>query len=121
MATRNTSSASLLEKDLEINGDIAFQNNLYIHGRVNGNISAPMDSRATLYVQEDSEVVGEIRAPLVIIAGRIAGDIFATRRITLKSTAQVNGNVHYAEMQMDEGAEINGNINCTAGNAPAEA
>jgi len=108
MTTRNTSSASLLEKDLEIVGNVAFQNNLYVHGKVNGNISAPMDSRAALYIQADSEVTGEIRAPLVIVSGRICGDVFASRRISLKSTAQVMGNIHYSEIQMDEGAEING-------------
>lgn len=112
MATRNTSSASLLEKDLEINGDITFQNNLYIHGRVNGNVVAPTDSRATLYVQEDSEVRGEIRAPYIFIAGKISGDIFCSRRITLKASANVAGNIHYSEMQMDEGAELNGVITC---------
>lgn len=108
MTTRNTSSASLLEKDLEIVGNISFQNNLYVHGKVNGNIVAPTDSRAALYIQADSEVTGEIRAPLIIVSGKISGDIFASRRISLKSTAQINGNIHYLEIQMDEGAEING-------------
>lgn len=108
MTTRNTSSASLLEKDLEIIGNIAFQNNLYIHGKVNGNIAAPMDSRAALYIQGDSEVIGEIRAPLIIVSGTISGDIFASRRISLKSTAKINGNIHYVEIQMDEGADVNG-------------
>ncbi|QTR45229.1 polymer-forming cytoskeletal protein [Thiothrix litoralis] len=108
MTTRNASSASLLEKDLEIVGNISFQNNLYVHGKVNGNIAAPMDSRAALYIQGDSEVTGEIRAPLVIVSGKISGDVFASRRISLKSTAQINGNIHYLEIQMDEGAEING-------------
>jgi cytoskeletal protein CcmA (bactofilin family) len=112
MATRNTSSASLLEKDLEIVGNISFQNNLYVHGKVNGNIVAPTDSRAALHIQGDSEVIGEIRAPLVIVSGKISGDIFASKRISLKSTAQITGNIHYTEMQMDEGAEINGILTC---------
>jgi cytoskeletal protein CcmA (bactofilin family) len=108
MTTRNTSSASLLEKDLDIVGNISFQNNLYIHGKVNGNIVAPTNSRAALYIQGDSEVTGAIRAPLVIVSGKISGDIFASRRISLKSTAKITGNIHYLEIQVDEGAEING-------------
>ncbi|MEN9501904.1 MAG: hypothetical protein RI964_1189 [Pseudomonadota bacterium] len=112
MSTKHTSSSSLLEKDLEIVGDIAFQNNLYIHGRVSGNISAPVDSRAALYVQEGSEIVGEIRAPMIIIAGRVSGDIFASRRVSLKASAEVVGNIHYAEMQMEEGANTNGVLTC---------
>lgn len=108
MTTRNTSSASLLEKDLEIIGDIAFKNNLYIHGKVNGNITAPIDSRAALYIQSDSEVNGEIRAPVIVVSGTVRGDVLASRRISLKSTAKVHGNIHYVEIQMDEGAEVNG-------------
>jgi cytoskeletal protein CcmA (bactofilin family) len=112
MTSRNTSSASLLEKDLEIVGDISFKNNLYIHGRVNGNVAAPIDSRATLYIQEGSEVIGEIRAPVIIVAGKISGDIFASSRLSLKSSSQVTGNIHYAEMQMEEGADTNGVLTC---------
>lgn len=114
MASRNASTASLLEKDLEIQGDIAFENNLYLHGRVNGNIIAPVEGRATLYIQEGSEVHGELRAPLIFIAGNVFGDIFCSRRLTLKTTACVNGNIHYTEMQIDEGAEINGVVACLA-------
>lgn len=112
MTTRNTSSASLLEKDLEIVGDITFQNTLYIHGRVNGNIVAPEDSNAALYIQDKSEVVGEIRAPVIIIAGKVSGDIFASNRLSLKPTATVVGNIHYTEIQMDQGADVNGTLSC---------
>lgn len=112
MSTRNNSSASLLEKDLEIVGDISFQNNLYIHGRVNGNIVAPLDSRAALYIQEGSEVIGEIRAPLIIVSGKVSGDIFAARRVSLKASAEVIGNIHYSEMQVEEGADTNGILTC---------
>lgn len=116
MTTRNTSSASLLEKDLEIVGDISFQNNLYIHGRVNGNIVAPTDSRAALYVQEDSEVIGEIRAPSIVIAGKVSGDIFVSQRLSLKASAIIVGNIHYNEIHMDQGAEINGVLSCLKSN-----
>lgn len=112
MTGRNVSSASLLEKDLEIVGDISFQNNLYVHGRINGNIVAPLDSRATLYIQDSSEVIGEIRAPMIIIAGKVSGDIFASKRISLKASAQIVGNIHYAEMQIEEGADTNGLLTC---------
>lgn len=108
MTTRNSSSASLLEQNVEIVGDISFNGNLYIQGRVNGNIVAPADSSAALYIQSGSEVIGELRAPTVIVAGKIAGDVFASRRISLKAGAEVIGNIHYAELQIDEGASVNG-------------
>jgi cytoskeletal protein CcmA (bactofilin family) len=108
MTSKNSSSASLLEQNVEIVGDISFNGNLYIQGRVNGNVVAPVESSATLYVQSGSEVIGELRVPTVIVAGKIAGDIFASRRISLKPGAEVVGNIHYAELQIDEGASVNG-------------
>ena len=110
MSNKNVSSASILEAHLEIIGDISFNGNLYVQGRVNGNIVAPPSSNATLYIQEGSEVTGEVRAPTVIVAGRIAGDVLATKHISLKSTANVSGNIHYSEMQIESVASDNGTL-----------
>ena len=101
-------TASLLEADIEIVGDISFNGELYLQGRVNGNIVAPIESSAVLYVQEQSEGIGEIRAPRLIIAGKVSGDIFASDRISIKSTAEIFGNIHYSELEMEEGASVNG-------------
>jgi cytoskeletal protein CcmA (bactofilin family) len=119
MANKNGSSASLFERDIEVIGDINFSNTLYIHGKVSGNISAPMNSNAALYIQTGSQISGEIRAPAIVVAGKIHGDLFATRRISLKSTAEVIGNIHYTELQMEEGADINGILTCLNSNLPA--
>lgn len=110
MSTRKTSS--LLEQDIDIVGDVSFNGDLYVQGRINGNIVAPTDSDAALYLQEGSEITGEIRAPVVVVAGRIAGDVFASRRISLKSTAEIVGNVHYSEVLMEQGASVNGVLTC---------
>lgn len=108
MANNVNGSASLLEADIEIVGDISFNGELYLQGRVNGNIVAPIESSAALYVQEQSEVIGEIRAPRLIIAGKVSGDIFASSRISIKASAEIFGNIHYSELEMEEGASVNG-------------
>ncbi|MDX9987325.1 polymer-forming cytoskeletal protein [Thiothrix unzii] len=112
MSSKNSSSASVLEHSVEIVGDISFNGNLYLQGRVNGNVVAPVDSTATLYVQEGSEIVGELRAPTIVVAGKIAGDVFVSRHISLKASANVVGNIHYTELQIEEGASVNGTLTC---------
>lgn len=102
--------ASQLDADIEVIGDVAFRGNLYLQGRVSGNIVAPVDSNAALHLQEGSEVTGEIRAPTIIIAGKVAGDIFASIRVTLTASAEVTGNVHYSEIKVEQGATINGSL-----------
>lgn len=103
-------AASLFETDIEIVGDVSFAGELYLQGRVNGNLVAPNDSNASLFLQESSEVIGEIRVPLLVVSGKVSGDIFSTRRISLKTTAEVTGNIHYAEIHVEQGATINGGL-----------
>jgi cytoskeletal protein CcmA (bactofilin family) len=101
---------SFLEQDIQLTGDISFSGALYISCKVNGNLVAPMDSEAILYIQEAAEVTGEIRVPRLVIAGKVYGDIFVPDRATIKSTALVNGDIHYSEMELSSGAEVNGNL-----------
>lgn len=101
---------SKFESDIEIVGDVSFSGELHLQGRINGNVVAPGESTAALYVQPRSEVVGEIRAPNLVIAGKVSGDIFSTRRLTVKANAEVVGNIHYSEMLIEEGASINGTL-----------
>lgn len=98
MARKEAGAASLFEADIEVVGDVSFAGQLYLQGRVNSNIMAPGESGSSL-LQEHSEVNGEIRAPTLVVSGRVAGDIYSTRRFTLKSSADVVGDVrHYTEM-----------------------
>lgn len=114
MSSKNSSSTSVLEPHVEIVGDMSFNGSLYLQGRVNGNVVAPADSAATLYIQEGGEVIGELRVPTIVVAGKVAGDMFASRGILLKASATVVGNIHYAELQIEEGASVNGSLKCVS-------
>ncbi|MGV6810588.1 MAG: bactofilin family protein [bacterium] len=101
---------SFLEQDVQLTGDLSFSGALYISCNVNGNLIAPMDSEAILYVQEAAQVTGEIRVPRLVVAGKVFGDIFVPDRATIKSTAVINGDIHYSEMELATGADINGTL-----------
>lgn len=105
-------SSSLLERDIEVVGDISFSGDLYLQGRINGNVVASLESGAALYLQEGSEVIGEIRVPSVIVAGKVSGDVLVSGRLSLKSTAEIVGNIHYTEILMEQGASVNGVLTC---------
>lgn len=120
MSTRKSSTSSLLERDIEIVGDISFSGDLYLQGRINGNVVAPLESAAALYLQEGSEVIGEIRAPSVVVAGKVSGDLLVTNRLSLKSSAEIIGNIHYTEILMEQGASVNGVLTCLRSSTGAE-
>ncbi len=100
--------ASTIQTSMSLVGQLSFVDELHIHGTVTGDITSPLDSDSLLVIHPDAKISGEIRVPYAIINGYVSGDIFAARRITLQSHANIEGNVHYTELAMDKGATVNG-------------
>ncbi len=110
MAFQSGQSTTLISKDSEIDGNIKFSGDLEVQGLVRGNISAAPDSKATVRVVEGGRVEGEIHAPVVIINGRIVGDVHCSEHVELAAKAEVEGNVHYNLIEMVKGSQVNGNL-----------
>ena len=104
------SNSSFINSDVQMVGDLSFSQDLHLSGKVTGNIVAPTDSSATLYIQADSIVDGEIRVPNIVILGHVIGDIFAGQHLKIANNAKVTGNIHYRLLQIDLGAEVNGKL-----------
>jgi len=51
-----------------------------------------------------------LRAPHVIINGRVDGDVFSSEHVELAANAVVNGTVHYKLIEMVMGAQVNGSL-----------
>ena len=101
---------TLVAANTEIAGDVKFEDQLYINGRVNGNVLAEADGKATVIVSEEGSVKGEIRVPNVVINGSVEGNIYASARMELAAKAQVKGNVYYTLIEMQLGAMVDGQL-----------
>ena len=44
----------------------------------------------------------------MIVSGRIEGDIYAAKQVELASQAVVKGDIHYALLEIEKGAQVNG-------------
>jgi cytoskeletal protein CcmA (bactofilin family) len=110
MAFQRSQSTTLISKDSEIDGNITFSGDLEIQGLVRGNIVASPDSKATVRVVEGGRVEGEVHAPIVIINGRIVGDVHCSEHVELAAKAEVEGNVHYNLIEMVKGSQVNGSL-----------
>jgi cytoskeletal protein CcmA (bactofilin family) len=116
----SSSNTTLISKDTEVAGDIKFSGNLDIEGVVRGNITALSGKDAVVRVVDKGRVEGEIRAPSVIINGVIVGDVFSAKHLELAAKAKVQGNVHYNQVEMAIGAEVNGSLKHSIEQPPAE-
>ena len=117
----SSNTTTLISRDTEIVGDIKFVGNVDIEGTVLGNIVAQAGKEAVVRIVDKGRVEGEIRAPLVIINGEIVGDVYSTKHLELASKARVSGNVHYAQVEMAIGAQVNGALKYCAETSAKEA
>lgn len=108
---------TLIGPDVTLRGDVEFSGGLYVEGRIQGKVRAAAGKPATLVLAENGVIEGEIHAPVVVVNGRLDGDVHASERVELAPGARVEGNVHYAVVEMSAGAQLTGSLV----HAPAQA
>jgi cytoskeletal protein CcmA (bactofilin family) len=107
---RHTVVETLIGSNSKLYGDLHYLGGCHIDGSVKGNVTADPDTDSALSISDIGSVDGGVTAPYVILNGIVKGDVFASQRVELGTTARVIGNVYYNLIQMAEGAEINGKL-----------
>ena len=106
------SSTTLIAGGTAVRGDIHFAGRLYVSGAVIGKISTDEGVSATLIVDEGGHIEGDVQAAHVVIAGRIDGNVMATERMEVASTARVRGDLSYKDLAVELGGMVNGRLLC---------
>ena len=110
MTTDSADNQTLISGSTTVNGDIHFDGELVIEGRIVGKVLAEEDSEAKLRVAESGSVEGDVRVPLVVINGGVNGNVRASKHIELAAQGTVNGNVVYNLIEMVMGSAVNGSL-----------
>ena len=105
-----TSIDSLIGAGTRIEGDVFFTGGLRVDGEVKGNICCENDQAGTLVVSEKASVEGSIRVGHVVINGAVIGPVFAAESLELLPSARVTGDVEYHQIEMQQGAVIQGRL-----------
>jgi cytoskeletal protein CcmA (bactofilin family) len=92
---------------LVITGDIASQEDVTIHGHVNGHIRM---REGSLVVAPKAHVEGDVHGARITIHGTLAGNVTSTERIELTATADVRGTLTAPAIVVQEGALFNGRV-----------
>jgi cytoskeletal protein CcmA (bactofilin family) len=109
-AAKMGKGATLIAQNTEVSGDVRFSDQLYVNGHIEGNVNAQEGTEATLMISEVGSVKGQIRAPFVVINGRVEGDVHADIRVELAANAKISGNVYYKLIEMQLGAMVDGQL-----------
>ena len=87
-------------------GDSETDGSLRIEGTVRGNVRAGK----SVVVGKDGLVEGSIFTQDAVVAGRVSGGIHAESRLELQATSVVSGEIQAPRMQVEEGAQVQGEV-----------
>ena len=110
LISTNEKFDTLIGKSTEIVGKVILGESLRIDGKISGNIESQPDAKVTVAIGQDGEVVGDIHAFRVVVAGKVEGNIYASERVEFHPTARVHGDVTYGSMGVEHGAKIMGQM-----------
>ena len=106
---------SLIGVGTRVEGNIVFKGGLRVDGEVRGSISSESGPDGTLVVSEKASVEGAISVGHVVVNGVVIGPIVAAESLELLPSARVTGDVEYHQIEMQQGAVIQGRLVHQAG------
>ncbi len=107
MDPRRTADHTRIPASVNVLGDLAAAQDIVIDGRFEGHITVPDHH---LSIGSSASVIAKIVARSVTIFGSVDGNILASERVELLSTASVRGHVTTPSIMLMEGAHFTGSI-----------
>jgi cytoskeletal protein CcmA (bactofilin family) len=101
-----TDKASVLGPTLKFKGELSSQEDLVIHGQVEGTVGpAPK-----VTIGPEAVIRAGVTAEVIVVEGTVEGDLKAHGSITIRARANVRGNLEAPAINVAEGATLNGSI-----------
>jgi len=106
-----------LGPSLTITGDVTSQEDVTIHGKVNGQINM---QQGVLVVAQSGVAEANVQGSKVTVHGKVSGDITVTETVELAETANMSGTITSPSLVLKEGAVFNGMIDMSGKKAAAK-
>lgn len=103
-----TREVAQIGKSVVIKGELSGSEDLYLDGEVEGSIELKQNS---VTIGPNGRAKAKINAKMVVIDGKVTGNVFGTDRVELRGTAVVNGDIVTKRIVIAEGAFFKGSVN----------
>ena len=100
----DSTSPSLLGKEIKIVGKISSEGALQLDGVLEGEIKA-----SKLVIEKSAKVVGSVTSEDLVIKGRIIGPVFG-KKVRFGASARVEGDTFHETIAIEDGAYYEGSI-----------
>jgi cytoskeletal protein CcmA (bactofilin family) len=98
--------AGIIGKGIVIKGELYGDEYMIIAGTVEGDIFL----KKHLVIESSGVVNAEIQTENITVKGQIRGNLIASEKVEVFNGAKVVGDIHAKKLFIEEGAEIQGNI-----------
>ena len=93
-------------REISLSGEISACDTLVVEGTVEATLS---DSR-TIEIAESGIFRGQIEINVAEISGQFEGTLVARKRLIIHSKGRVEGKIRYAELEIERGGRISGDV-----------
>lgn len=100
----NNPGKNILTSDVEIKGNIKFAGELTFEGKLDGEIHTD----GTLLLGDSAVINGNINAEVVVVRGKVNGNITAKEKIEIKTKAELFGDIRSSKLIVEEGVTFVG-------------
>ncbi len=95
---------SLLQKDDRLHGTLEVAGKFLIESYVKGTVRC----KTELTVGDSARIEGEVEATIVIVAGKVSGNIHGSERVEILPSGVVEGDVHAPRLVIQLGGVLEG-------------
>ncbi len=99
---------TIIGSNTEVHGRIVIDKGMRVDGKVIGNIEAQPNSTVSVALGAAGQVLGDISAYRVLVAGKVEGNIYAAERVELHDGSEVRGDITYGQIGIEPGAKLFG-------------
>jgi len=76
--------------------------------KIDGYFEGEIESTGVLFVEEGAQVVADIKAYTVVIAGKVEGNVIAKEKVEMLETCKLVGNVKTRKLRISDGVSFEG-------------
>ena len=93
-------------------GNLQGNGNIRVLGHFVGDITEALESKATLVIDKDGVLTGDLHYTNLIVAGTIEGTITVDEKIEVYPSALIRGDIRYKSIDIHPNARVNGLLTC---------
>jgi cytoskeletal protein CcmA (bactofilin family) len=104
-----------LGKSVVIKGELSASEDLTLYGQMEGRVTL---TDHTLTIGPEADIRAEIVASIVVVMGSVTGNVNAGKRVEIRSTGSVKGDIGSLDLVIHEGGRLQGKVDMRRTKAP---